>query len=149
MGDLRIVPVSLREAAAFVDDHHRHNPAPRGHKFSIGVARGSELVGVVIVGRPVSRVLAADGSTLEVTRCCTDGTQNACSMLYGAAKRAAFALGYDRLITYTQEDEGGGSLRAAGFRVIASRPARKGWHTASRPRDAQYLSSDRLLWEAS
>jgi hypothetical protein len=146
---LRIVPVSLAEARAFVTDHHRHNGPPVGHKFSIGVAAGQTLVGVAIVGRPVSRVIQAEGGTLEVTRVCTDGTDNACSMLYGACRRAAFALGYDRLITYTQDDEGGASLRAAGYRVLAQRPIRAGWDAPSRPRDAAYLRSARTLWETA
>ena len=146
---LRIVPISFADAAAFVSEHHRHHERPVGHKFSIGVASGDTLVGVAIVGRPVSRVLAAEGNTLEVTRTATDGTRNANSMLYGAARKATFALGYDRLITYTQEGETGASLRAAGFRVLAQRPARKGWDRPSRPREAK--STDgiaRTLWES-
>ena len=59
--------------------------------------------------------------TLEVTRLCTDGTKNACSFLYGKAARAAFALGYRRIGTYTLPDEGGASLRAAGWKLIGER----------------------------
>lgn len=147
---LRIVPVSFKTACEFVAEHHRHHHAPVGHKFSIGVASGVELVGVAIVGRPVSRVIAAEGNTLEVIRTATDGTHNANSMLYGAARRVTFALGYDRLITYTQDGETGASLRAAGFSVIAERPARRGWDTPSRPRRA--LGTEgvaRTLWETA
>jgi hypothetical protein len=147
---LRIVPVSFADACAFVAEHHRHHQPPVGHKFSIGVADGAQLVGVAIVGRPVSRVIAAEGGTLEVIRSATDGTRNANSMLYGACRRAAFALGYDRLITYTQDGESGASLRAAGYRVIASRPARKGWDTPSRPRDMKGTENvARTLWEVA
>src|SRR5690606_8037899 len=89
---LRIVPMTLKEANDFVKQHHRHHGPTRFHKFSIGVAKGDQIVGVAIVGRPVARLLD-DGYTLEVTRCCTDGTKNACSMLYGAAWRAARAMG--------------------------------------------------------
>lgn len=148
MSDLRIVPVDLATAQAFVDAHHRHNEPPIGHKFSIGVAKGSELVGVAIVGRPVSRVIQSQARTLEVIRTATDGTRNANSMLYGAARRAAFALGYDRLITYTQADESGASLRAAGFRVVASRPPRPGWDTPSRRRTNKADRIPRTLWDA-
>ena len=74
-------------------------------------------MGVVIVGRPVSRYLD-DGWTLEVNRLCTNGSRNACSMLYGAAWRAARAMGYKRLITYILESESGASLRAAGWKCI-------------------------------
>lgn len=145
---LRIVPVSFADACAFVAEHHRHHEPPRGHKFSIGVASGEQLVGVAIVGRPVSRVIDAEGTTLEVIRTATDGTRNANSKLYGAARAAAFALGYDRLITYTQEGESGASLRAAGYRVIASRPARSGWHTPSRAREPRGTEGvQRMLWE--
>lgn len=136
---LRIVPVDLKTARAFVLAHHRHNEPPVGHKFSVGVA---------IVGRPVSRVIQSEGATLEVIRTATDGTRNANSMLYGAARRATFALGYDRLITYTQADETGASLRAAGFRVVAQRPPRPGWDTPSRRRANKADHVPRMLWDA-
>lgn len=145
---LRIVPVDLKTAREFVAVHHRHNDPPIGHKFSIGVAEGEQLVGVAIVGRPVSRVIQSEGATLEVIRTATDGTRNANSMLYGAARRAAFALGYDRLITYTQADESGASLRAAGFRVVAQRPPRPGWDTPSRRRANKADNVPRTLWDA-
>lgn len=106
-----IVPVSLQEANAFVAAHHRHHGPVAGHKFSIGVAEGDVVHGVAIVGRPVSRHLD-DGLTLEVSRICTDGVRNGCSMLYGASWRAARALGYRRLITYTLPSEGGFTSRS-------------------------------------
>jgi hypothetical protein len=146
---LRIVPVDLADAREFVAAHHRHNAPPVGHKFSVGVARDAVLVGVAIVGRPVSRVIQAEGATLEVIRTATDGSKNANSMLYGACRRAAFALGYDRLITYTQGDETGGSLLAAGYRVVAQRPPRPGWDTPSRPRENRGDWVARTLWEAT
>jgi len=114
---IEIVPITLKEANAFVSAYHRHHGPVTGHKFSIGLAEGESIVGVVIVGRPVSRYLD-DGCTLEVNRLCTDGTHNACSMLYGAAWRAARAMGYKRLITYILESESGTSLRAAGWKCI-------------------------------
>lgn len=147
---LHIVPISLADARAFVAAHHRHHEAPVGHKFSIGVADGELLVGVAIVGRPSSRVIQADGQTLEVVRTATDGTSNANSMLYGACWRAARALGFTRLITYTQDGETGASVRAAGFRVVGERPARSGWTTPSRPRQAKSTDSvARTLWEVA
>lgn len=96
---LELCPVSLAEANAFVAEHHRHHRPVTGHKYSIACTDGERIVGVVIVGRPVSRHLD-DGWTLEVTRLCTDGTKNGCSMLYAAAWRAARAMGYKRLVTY-------------------------------------------------
>ena len=96
-------------------EHHRHNKPPVGHKFSIACYDGDRLCGVAMVGRPVGRYLD-DGLTLEVNRCCTDGTKNACSMLYGASWRAAKALGYKRIVTYTRQSEHGSSLRASVWR---------------------------------
>lgn len=154
---LRLRPASYKLACEFVAEHHRHNPPPQGHKFSIAVVDDGQvndygvsmIVGVIIVGRPVARHLD-DGHTLEVTRSCTDGTPNVNSKLYGAAWRATKALGYRRLITYTQADEPGVSLRASGWRVVAERPARKGWDVPSRPRDDRaYTATPRTLWEAS
>lgn len=148
MGDLHIVPVSFAQACEFVADWHRHHEPPVGHKFSVGVADDRTLVGVAIVGRPVARHFN-DGSTLEVIRTATDGTEHANSMLYGAAWRAAKALGYRRLVTYTQEGESGASLRAAGWRVVAERPARPGWDVPSRPRETKNANVQRYLWEAA
>lgn len=147
---LRLVPVDFKTAKDFVEGWHRHNKPPTGHKFSLGVATDEDvLVGVACVGRPVASTYD-DGMTLEVNRTCTDGSHNANSMLYGAAWRATKALGYRRLITYTQADESGASLRAAGWRIIAELKPRKGWDTPSRPRDNDsYLSTTRYLWEAS
>ena len=114
---LDIVPVTLAEANAFVQKHHRHHKPVTGHKYSIAATDGEKIVGVVIVGRPVSRYLD-DGLTLEITRCCTDGTKNACSILYGAAWRAARAMGYKKVITYILESENGTSLRASGYKCV-------------------------------
>ncbi|MGK8887390.1 XF1762 family protein [Burkholderia gladioli] len=150
---LIIVPISLDEANAFVATHHRHHRPAVGHKFSIAAvdlaADEPRVCGVVIVGRPVARG-NDDGMTLEVTRCCTDGTRNACSALYGAAWRAARALGYTRLITYTLPAEGGASLRGAGWRLVGARGGGN-WNTPARPRidTAAHLRGQKLLWEAS
>lgn len=117
MADLKLIPITLAEANMFVKQHHRHHKPVVWHKFSIGVSDGEKVVGVAIVGRPVSRYLD-DGWTLEVTRCCTDGTKNACSMLYGAAWRAAKAMGYKKIVTYILESENGSSLKASGYKCI-------------------------------
>ena len=110
---LRLTPVSLSEANAFVARCHRHHKPVVGHKFSIGCMADGRLVGVAIVGQPVSRYLD-NGLTLEVNRLCTDGTKNACSFLYAAAWRAARAMGYRKIVTYILDTESGASLRAAG-----------------------------------
>ncbi len=129
--NLTIVPLTFRAAAGFVGEHHRHNKPPRGTKFCIGVCDDAgKLRGVAMVGRPVARHLD-DGLTAEVNRTCTDGCPNANSALYGAAWRIASAMGYRRLITYTQADETGASLTAAGWVRVRDLPARKGWAASS------------------
>lgn len=133
---LRHVKIGLDEANAFVRLYHRHHKPVAGHLFSIGAVLndlvGQEIVGVVIVGRPVSR-MRDDGETVEVTRLCTNGEKDACSFLYGAASRAAFALGYRRIGTYILNSEPGTSLRAAGWKLIGERGG-KSWSRESRPR---------------
>lgn len=111
---LTLTPINLKTANAFVQQYHRHHKPTRGHKFSIGVSENGALVGVAICGRPVARRLD-DGYTLEVNRLCTDGTPNACSILYAAAYRAARAMGYNRVVTYILDTENGSSLKAAGY----------------------------------
>jgi len=116
---LSIVPVTQAEAKEFIRLHHRHHRPSVGDVFRVGVAhRERGICGVAMVGRLVARALQ-DGWTLEVTRVATDGTPNACSMLYGAAWRAARALGYSRLVTYTLPQEGGASLRASNWSIVA------------------------------
>lgn len=138
---LALVPVTLTEARRFVGEHHRHNLPPVGHLFSVGVAVDGLLVGVAIAGRPVARALN-DGATIEVTRTCTTGVKNANSMLYGAISRAAAALGYRRIFTYTLAEESGSSLRAVGFRVDAELAARPSWSSPSRLRTQTDLFGD-------
>lgn len=148
VGDkLRLVPLGLAEANAFVAANHRHHEPVVGHKFSIGAARGQQIVGIAIVGRPVSRH-RDDGMTLEVTRLCTDGTRNACSFLYGACARAAFALGYTRIGTYILKSESGASLRGAGWKLIGERGGGS-WSVPSRPRVDTHPLQRKLLFECA
>lgn len=145
---LALQPITFPEAKRFIADHHRHHLPPQGWKFGIAVNDGEKVVGVVTVGRPVSRFLD-DAYTLEVTRCCTDGTRHAASMLYGAAWRAAQALGYRRLVTYTLASEAGTSLAAAGWRVLyTTRPRPNGWNMPGRPRVNTHPTGAKTLWEA-
>jgi hypothetical protein len=125
---LRLVPITLREANAFVAQHHRHHQPVRGCRFVIGVAREDKLCGAVIAGRPVARRVDWR-TTCEVTRCCTNGTPHVASMLYAAAARTARAMGYTRIQTYTLAEEAGVSVQAAGWRDEG--PAGGGaWHHA-------------------
>ncbi len=142
---LTVKPMSLADANRFVAEHHRHHKPVRGHKFSLGCIANGRLAGVAIVGRPVSRYLD-DGLTLEVNRLCTDGTKNACSFLYAAAARAARAMGYQRIITYTLDTEGGVSLRAAGWHC-AGRAGGTAWTGARAPKAGQYPAQMKLRYE--
>ena len=142
---LTLQPITYAEACEFVRQYHRHHPPPQGHKFSIAVADTEWVVGVIMIGRPVARHLD-NGRTLEVTRCCTDGTKNAASMLYGAAWRAAKSMGYRRIVTYTLKSEPGTSLIAAGWRDLY-KTSGKSWNVPSRPRIDKHPLGQRTLWE--
>jgi hypothetical protein len=146
---LELCPITLKEAHAFVTKVHRHHRAAQGGLFAVGAhARGgAEVVAVAIIGRPVARHLQ-DDYTAEVTRLASDGSRNACSFLYGAAWRAARALGYRRLITYTLASENGASLRGAGWRVVGESPGGS-WSTPSRPRVDTHPLQGKLRWEAA
>lgn len=140
-------PMTLREARAYVGAKHRHHKAPQGGLFAIGAMQGSEIVGVAIVGKPVARLLN-DGWTAEVTRLCSDGTRNVCSLLYGACWRAARAMGYRRLITYTLASEGGASLRAAGWKLVGEAGGGS-WCRRERPRVDTHPMQRKFRWEAA
>lgn len=145
---LSLVPLTLKDARHFVDEVHRHHPAPQGGLFAVGLAYDGDIVGCAIVGRPVARHMA-DGWTAEVTRVAvTEGVKNGCSKLYGACWRAARALGWRRLITYTLEEEPGTSLRAAGWKVVGETKA-EGWDRPSRPRVDRHPQQRKIRWEAS
>ena len=144
---LELSPITLTEANEFVLQLHRNHAPVVGHKFSIAAWDGENVRGVAIVGRPVSRHLD-DGWTLEVNRLCTDGAKNACSMLYGASWRAAKAMGYKRLYTYTLPQEGGASLRAAGWKLIGEAGGGN-WNCKARPRIDTEHQQRKLKWKAS
>lgn len=144
---MELTPVSLAEANAFVAEHHRHHKPVVGHKFCMAVSDSGKVVGVAITGRPVSRHLD-DGWTLEVNRCCTDGTKNACSMLYGASWRAAKAMGYKRLITYILDSEQGTTLKASNWRLVGERGGGS-WNVKSRPRVDKHPTQGKLLFEVT
>lgn len=147
---LRLAPIGLRAANEFVGQEHRHHPPTRGHKFSVSVVdEAGRLRGVAIAGRPVSRKLQ-EQDYIEVTRVCTDGSKNACSMLYGACRRAAIALGYQRskIVTYTLLSEPGSSLKAAGW-VEQMRTDGGSWHRDSRPREDVSPTDVKIRWGAA
>lgn len=144
---LRLAPIRLRAARAWVDAVHRHHAAPQGGLWAHAVVDPDGPVGVAIVGRPVARGLDM-GTTVEVTRlACIDAprAQHACSMLYGAAARAAQAMGYSSIVTYTLGSEAGTSLRAAGW-TDEGPAGGGGWSCASRPRATQAPTEVKRRW---
>jgi len=156
---LRLVPITQREAFAFVARHHRHHRPPRGVRGVVACALGVTIVGVAIVGRPVARLLQeprpaddADAEThidytAELTRLCTDGTRNAASFLLRAAWNLAKSLGYRRLVTYTLPTETGASLRGAGWTCVNERAGGGSWSRQSRPRVDLHPTQEKLRWE--
>lgn len=143
---LFITPTTLTRAGSFVKRLHRHHGVPPGGLFAVAVATpDDEVVGVAIVGRPVSPALD-DGWTVEVTRVATDGTHNACSMLYGAARRASRELGWKRIITYTLTTEAGKSLRGAGWRAVTETGGGL-WSRAGRLRKDLQPTGPKIRWE--
>lgn len=126
--------VELSEANAFVSRVHRHHGPQRGHRFSIAAQQGGEIVGVAICGRPVARGIDQK-HVLEVLRCATDGTRNACSFLYSKAARVATELGFRAVITYTLSAEEGASLRACGWWPEVLEERNTLWDSPGRPRE--------------
>ena len=117
---LRVEPISRQLADNYIAEFHRHHApvnqlAYCGSAFVIGAFNGDRMAGVAIAGTPANRAFAAAGDIIEVRRVATDGTRNAPSILLGACAKAARALGYDRIVTYTLTSESGSSLRAVGW----------------------------------
>ena len=147
MADLFVVPVELRDANAFIAEHHRHHKPVVGHRWSIGLVDSDGVLhGVAVAGRPVARLAGHPRDVLEVTRLCTDGTPMACSMLYSAVARAARVLGFMRVQTYILESEDGTSLRASGW--VNAGPAGGGqWkHTDGKARRTDQPTERKVRW---
>ena len=149
---ITIVPCMIGEAKEFVTNFHRHNKAPTGALFAVGASDGARLVGVAITGRPVARHMQ-DGGTVEVIRCCVldDAPKGTPSALYGASWRAAKALGWRRIITYTLQVESGASMRGAGWKVLAVRDANDpaAWQSRAGRAWQPVVGQAKFVWEAS
>lgn len=142
---LSLRPITFVKAKDFIAAHHRHHGVPVGWLWGHGVENAAgELVGVATVGRPVARMLD-DGYTCEVTRLCTDGSFNACSILYAAARRAAQAKGFRRILTYILDSENGTSLRASGWQLLGETGGGS-WSRRSRPRDDKHPTCKKLRY---
>ena len=143
---LVIVPITQAEAKAFIKQHHRHHIPSIGSIFNIACALEGKIVGVAMIGRPVARGLD-DGWTIEVTRLCSDGTENVCSKLYAAARKIASAMGYKKIVTYILENESGTSLKASGWKMVA-RTMGGSWNCKSRPRIDKSPTQRKFRWES-
>ena len=141
---MRAIPLELVQANEFVNKLHRHHDPVHRDKFRFGCVVDGKLVGVVQLGRPVSRALD-DGKTIEVVRLCTDGTRNVCSFLYGKAARIAKEMGYQKIITYILDSESGASLKASGWH-LSGRTTAKHWSCPSRPRNTTAPTCAKQRW---
>lgn len=141
-----VVPVTRDQSRRFIREHHRHNGPLPIEVLKVGLAdETGELIGVAVAGLPCRELM--DGYTLEVTRCCTVGHENACSLLYGRIIRGAKALGWRRLYTYTLASEPGSSVRAVGFVEDGRVPARPYLSKTKRPRYDVNLFGERTVPE--
>lgn len=131
---MKAAPMELKACQAYINQYHRHHQAAHRDKFRIAAVNGERIVGVIQVGRPVSRTLD-DGWTLEVLRLCTTGEKDVCSFLYSRAARIAREMGYKKIITYILESESGSSLKAAGWNCEAVGVGGSDWNVPSRPRE--------------
>lgn len=145
MSRLYAVPLELREANEFVATLHRHHDPVYRDKFRVGAEKNGELVGIVQVGRPVSRNLD-DGKTVEVTRLCSNGERNVCSFLYGKAAKIAQEMGYSKIITYILQSEPGVSLKAAGWTLEDPSCGGGNWNCPSRKRNTTAPTEKKQRW---
>lgn len=144
---LRVIPLELTEANRFVELFHRHHQPAVGHRFSIGcITDDGDLHGAAIVGRPVARLAGSPRAVLEVSRLVTDGTLNACSVLYAAAARAGKALGFERIQTYILDTEIGTSLRASGWECEGAAGGGQWKHTDGKPRRTDQPTGAKQRW---
>jgi len=143
---MKAVPLTRDAANELVKIWHRHHKPVVGYRFAIGAQDDDgKLVGAVIVGRPVARMVD-QYTTAEVTRLVTDGTRNACSFLYGRAALAAKIMGFTKIQTYTLPEEGGASLRGAGWSCDGIvRKDGRGWTNREGRREDQPTTA-KLRW---
>ena len=144
---LKIVPLELREANAHIEEYHRHHGRVQGHRFSIGVVdEKGTLRGCAVIGRPTSGL--DPKRILEVTRLCSDGTGNVCSMLYSAAARVGKELGYEKIQTYIFHSENGASLKASGwiYERMAHPSGRHRKRSDGKERNTAYVEIPKTLW---
>lgn len=145
---LKVVPLTLKQINAFIEQHHRHHKKVQGHRFSLGVKKDGVLVGGCSVGRPVARKTDSD-KVLEVTRLVTDGTKNACSILYARAAQIAKLMGFEKIQTFILETEIGSSLKASGWICEGLAGGGQWKHSDGKPRRTDQPICRKSRWSKS
>lgn len=143
---MRVIPLTLRQANELIATLHRHHKPVVGHRFSLGAEKDGKLVGACVVGRPVARAVN-QYHVAEVTRLVTDGTRNACSLLYSAAARAAQAMGFEKIQTYILDTELGTSLKASGWSLVGKTAGGDWNHSWRKGRRTDQPMSPKQRWE--
>lgn len=140
----KVIPISIKDANAFVIRHHRHNSKVRAAKYCIAALKNNTIVGVLVASIPNSRLLN-DRLTIEFVRVCTDGTKNAISFLVSKGRRIAQSMGYQKIITYTLQEEYGASMKASGFIIEYKQKRINNWNNAhGRQRETLLLFENKL-----
>lgn len=141
------------DALAFVAAVHRRRPKVQGAMWCVSARSGDEIVGVALVGWPARMQSNDEIDTLCVLRVAvkTDenerGIKNVCSMLYGACWKAARAMGCESMVTFTDLDESGVSLRAAGWLEDGVTDGGE-WNRPSRKRSKAVNAEPKRRWWA-
>ena len=145
--NLKCIPLTLKEANAFVIEHHRHSKQCRGHRFSLGAVYKDELVGAAIIGRAINRYLD-NRFTAEILRnsVLEKAPKGTFIFLYSRAMKVWQSQGGKKILTYTLETEPGSSLKAVNFNAAAKTGFFKGgWQNRSNRRE--YTPIRKIRWE--
>lgn len=140
---LRTAWVPLREAARFVALHHRHHDPMQGGIVALGLWHGQDLIGVGVIGRPVSRIVQASGACEFVRVCVLEGFDGGASKLLSRTRRVAAALGFARAVTYTLTSESGSSLAGDGWQSDNGLFGGGEWTSLNRPRSPATAPTER------
>lgn len=149
---LRLAPIDLASARAWIQRVHSHLDAPIGGKAAVAIEEDGRLCCVALLGRPNARALQAQGCA-EVLRVASDRTPHAAGMALAAITRAALSLGYTRIVSSTLLGEKGTMYRGTGWRPVACRLLERGpeladWRRKGRSSKAPTQAGAKVRWEA-
>ena len=69
-------------------------------------------------------------------------------ILYAAARKVTFNLGYVKLITYTlQSEKSGSSMRGAGWKITKETKGNNGWGNRPNRQEQEVSKEDKWRWE--